>query len=123
MAHEHHSAPVHDCPHHHLGCSPRARRWKVVPADCSPELRPADLPVDVVERRCPRCRRPLGHGLLTKEPPQPPWCPPPAQHVPVRRADSCRVLSYTSVRELAAQPHVAPLPDRVLDAYEEEMTD
>jgi hypothetical protein len=46
----------------------------------------------------------------------------PAQHVAVHRADSCRVLSYNSVRKLAAQPHVAHLPDRVLEAYAEEVT-
>jgi hypothetical protein len=38
-------------------------------------------------------------------------------------SDSSRVLSYNSVRELAAQPHVAHLPDRVRDAYEAEVTD
>jgi len=38
-------------------------------------------------------------------------------------SDSYRVLSYNRVRELAAQPHVAHLPDRVLDAYEAEVTD
>ena len=123
MAHEHHSAQLHYDPHHHMGCYPRAQLWKVVPADFLPGLRQADLAVDLVERRCPRCRRPLGHGLPTKEPPQPQGCHPPARHVPVRRADSCRVLSYNSVRELAAQPHVAHLPDRVLDVYEAEVTD
>jgi hypothetical protein len=104
-------------------CYPRAQLWKVVPADLIPELRQADLPVDVVERRCPRCRKPLGHSLPTKEPPQPQWCHPPAQHVPACRADSCRVLSYNSVQERAAQPHVAHLPDPVLEAYAEEVTD
>jgi hypothetical protein len=43
--------------------------------------------------------------------------------VPVGQANSWRVPSYNSVRELAAQPHVAHLPDRVLDAYEVEMAD
>jgi hypothetical protein len=104
-------------------CYPRAQRWKVVPADFFPELRQADLLVDLVERRCPRCGRPLGYGLPTKEPPQPQWCHPPPQRVPIHRADSCRVLSYNSVRELAAQPHVAHLSNRVLDAYEEEVMD
>jgi hypothetical protein len=106
-----------------MGCDPRAQRWKVVPADCIPELRQADLPVDVVERRCPRRPKPLGHGLPTNEPPQPPWCPPPAQLMPVRRAVSRHVLSYNSMRKLAAQPTVAHLPDPVLDAYAAEVTD
>ncbi len=101
-------------------CYPRVLLSKVVPAVLIPELRQADVSVDVVERRCPRCPMPLGHGLPTMQPPQPQWCHRPAQHVPVRRADSCRVLSYNSVRELAAQPHVAHLSDRVLDAFEEE---
>jgi hypothetical protein len=38
-------------------------------------------------------------------------------------SDGYRVLSYNRVRDLAAQPHVAHLPDRVLDAYEAEVTD
>jgi hypothetical protein len=101
MAHEHHRAQVHYGPHRYLGSYPRAQLWKVVPADFIPELRPADLPGDVVERRCPRCRTPLGHGLPTNEPPQPQWCHPPAQHVPVRRATSivsCHIIESGSSR-------------------------
>jgi len=104
MAHAHQSAHGHDGPHHHMGCDPRAQRWKIVPADLSLEQRQADLPVDVVERRGLRCHRPLGHGLLTNEPPQPPWGPPPAQHVPVRRVTalvSCRILESGSSRQAA----------------------
>jgi hypothetical protein len=41
----------------------------------------------------------------------------------IPQADSCRALLYYSVRELAAQPHMARLSDRVLAAYEEEVTD
>ena len=45
----------------------------------------------------------------------------PARALPL--SGSSRVLSYNRVRELAAQPHVAHLPDRVLDAYEAGVTD
>jgi hypothetical protein len=101
MAHEHHRAQVHYGPHRYMGSHPRAQLWKVVPADFIPELRPADLPVDVVERRWPRCREPLGHGLPTNEPPRPQWCHPPAQHVPVPRATaivSCHIIESGSSR-------------------------
>jgi hypothetical protein len=101
MAHEPHRAHGHCRPHHHLGCSRRAQRWKVVPVDVLPALRQAGLPVGVVGRRCRHCCRPLGHGLPTNEPPQPQWCPPPAQHVPVRRAtalESYRIIASGSSR-------------------------
>ena len=38
-------------------------------------------------------------------------------------ADSCRFLSYNSVWQLAAQPHLVHLSDRVLDGSEEEVTE
>jgi hypothetical protein len=71
MAHEPYSSQVHYGPHHQMARSPHAHRWKVVPADFISELRQADLSVDVVERRCPRCGRPPRHGLPIDEPPQP----------------------------------------------------
>lgn len=38
-------------------------------------------------------------------------------------SESCTYLSYDSVRELAAQPHLSHLSDSVLDEYEEEAED
>jgi len=38
-------------------------------------------------------------------------------------AESCTYLSYDSIRELAAQPHLSHLSDSVLDEYEEEAED
>jgi hypothetical protein len=38
-----------------MGYSPRVRRWITVPDDFIAELRQADLPVDLEERRCPQC--------------------------------------------------------------------
>ena len=35
-------------------------------------------------------------------------------------SESCTYLSYESVRELAAQPHLSHLSDSVLDEFEEE---
>lgn len=38
-------------------------------------------------------------------------------------SETCTFLSYDSVRELGAQPHLAYLSDSVLDEYEEETED
>ncbi len=38
-------------------------------------------------------------------------------------SESCTYLSYDSVRELAAQPHLSHLSDSVLEEYEEEAED
>ena len=43
------------CPRHHMVVSPRTRKWIAVPEDFVAELQRADLPVVLVERRCPRC--------------------------------------------------------------------
>jgi hypothetical protein len=47
--------PVRYCQRHHMVYSPRVRRWITVPDDFIAELRQADLPVDLEERRCPQC--------------------------------------------------------------------
>jgi hypothetical protein len=50
------------CRAHNRVWSPRTRTWKVVPADFIAEVRHADLPVDLVEGRCPWCRKPRGQS-------------------------------------------------------------
>jgi len=46
------------CPHHHRVYSIRTRRWHMVPEDFIAELQQANLPVDVVAQRCPKCTTP-----------------------------------------------------------------
>ena len=38
-------------------------------------------------------------------------------------SESCTFISYDSVRELAAQPHLSHLSDTVLEEYEEDAED
>jgi hypothetical protein len=44
----------------------RTHTWKVVPADFIAELRHTDLPVDLVERPCPRCRKQRGQEAVQR---------------------------------------------------------
>jgi hypothetical protein len=58
MTHKPKSPRLQYCRQHDMVWSPRARKWQAVPADFIAEVRAADLLVDLVERPCPRCRRP-----------------------------------------------------------------
>jgi hypothetical protein len=101
-----------------MRCYPRGQRWKVVPADFIPELRQAGLPVDVMEHRSRSAVRPLvtvrrrrnrlcRNGALREL---------STYRLPSGELSHPVVSPYNSIRELAAQPHGACLPDGILDA-------
>ena len=52
------------CQYHDMFWHSRTRTWKIVPSDFIAELRHADLPLELVERPCPCCRKQRGQKTV-----------------------------------------------------------